>query len=395
MRRILTILVFIPVIIEAIDTRFAIAIPGSPYSLGGLIFVFAGVTQLQRIQQPFKNRVFIAFVLVFLGTLGGAMFSNDVIRNMSRTMGAFLMVVGALGFSKLLEKKNFILLLDILMVGSIIYWSFHVFSAVGSGALQTYTEQYRDDEVVNHHIPGLLISTGAFYLTARFFIKANGMTIFGYLLLAFAAIVTIMAESRSNLLFMVVGSLITIYWINPNISKWVLRLIPILILGYIIYDNILLSSENLNQRFSVVDSDYQTRTTNGRQMVYTLFTAEFLSSPFGRGMLNSKIDIGDFIINAHNQYLTYILAGGIISGFGVFIFLRYLIRLVMRFGAMVRRTMYPRASMAFNLPVVIYFMTLTTIEQGGLLFFIMISIAVIGYRLLLTPAKQIEPDPTS
>jgi O-antigen ligase len=138
------------------------------------------------------------------------------------------------------------------------------------------------------------------------------------------------------------------------------------------------TSERLRQRFDIQDTEYQSETTASRLYVYTAFINVIQLHPFGTGYREAYLPgITSKRLFLHNSYLTYILGGGIFSLVGVLLLLRELLNLSISF---VRRrkivSNLQKKLEPINLSFIIYFLTLVSIEQGGLFFFFILSLGI-------------------
>lgn len=380
----------LPSILELVNDNFSIIVPGSPYTLGRTQFLLVGLYYFRQIKNPFQYKVFTAFFIMLAGTFLGAFFSDSIGANLLRSTSTMLLLIASLGFASALREKTFSTVLDVIMVASFSYWVIYVFNIVFvGGSLSSYTKEFLEADAINHHIPGITICVALFYLIPRYFVQNQKVKFMGYVLIAIAAISILVLESRSNLIFLIVGNMIMFYWLDPKFSKWILRLIPLFIIAIILLEYFIESSEFLSRRFSLADTEYHENTTIGRRAVYLLFPIEFISTPLGRGILDYRIDVGPVTMNPHNLYITYMLTGGIISVVGVVIFFKYIIRLIRRGGKYLKRISDPRAVMMLNLPTAIYLLTLLTIELGGLYFYLIISMAILGEFGLRRSRKRV------
>ncbi len=75
----------------------------------------------------------------------------------------------------------------------------------------------------------------------------------------------------------------------------------------------------ISGRFNLSDTDYQARTLRSRFLLIEMFFESFINYPLGKGINNIKLNIGyrDSLL-AHNQYISFIIAGGIFAMIGVF-----------------------------------------------------------------------------
>ena len=152
--------------------------------------------------------------------------------------------------------------------------------------------------------------------------------------------------------------------------------IPIIILGYILLSNIIMEEELLTRRFTTQDMDYQDRTTSMRFHFIGIAAEEFLRFPFGKGR-DAQIIYNQRTTLVHNQYLTYILAGGVLSLIGVVLLFKGLWVIIRKFD--VYRSNENKKNIiisAISISVFTFFITLFTIESSSLFFFFNLSLAI-------------------
>lgn len=377
MKRFGIILFLMPVLLEIIyPKQFIIEIPGLPYSLGQFTFILTGIMGLKEVRINALGQVSKAFSLIYVGMFFASFINGNIQEDLSKSLGTIIQFVAAVGWSMLLLKKRYLNWLDILMISMFIYWMFYVLGvSISGGSVVSYSQAFQDDRAVNHHVPGMAISTSAFYLLFRFFCGENKFKLLGFVLLGVTISTMLLLESRSNLLVCILLSLISYSWIKKgrslNLWKWV----PVVLLGYFLINFMINRFEFIEERFAL-DLGYQQQTTIGRREVYARFLYEFAQNPLGRGPNDYKYDLGTVTINAHNTYLTLIIIGGILAFFGVIVFLIKSIKMGIK-GKWFRKRMYdnqPKQIYSGYLASIVFFTTLFTIEQGNLLFYICLSI---------------------
>ena len=72
------------------------------------------------------------------------------------------------------------------------------------------SDSYSD--LINHHVPGLLISISATFVAIRIFYKKKSLNVLGYLTYLIAIIACIYLESRSNFIFSIISLLFVIFF---------------------------------------------------------------------------------------------------------------------------------------------------------------------------------------
>ena len=203
-----------------------------------------------------------------------------------------------------------------------------------------------------------------------------------------AMLVCFITESRSNFLF---TCLVFFLLLSTSKLRWPSRFIILFVvfggIGFIFY-TVASFSDTLLQRFDLSDSEYQYRTSQSRVGFIFAFLDEFVRNPMGKGILDAEVSYGDFnSMMLHNQYLTFVLSGGIIAMFGVLLWIIKFSSLFLRNLRSVSLGEFPRAIVysAF-----VFFLTLTTLEFTGLLMFVLFSLLFWFNKYLTNPENIIH-----
>ena len=372
MRRFGVILVLIPSLLEIINSRqFIIEIPGFPYTVGQLSFILIGLAGLRLVQLNSLGLLGKAFTFIYGGMLISSLLNGNIIDDSVKSIGIIFHFLAALGWSRLLFKRTYLYYLDILMLGLFFYWFYYILNAsVLASEFVSYSKSYQEDRVINHHIPGINLSTASFYILIRFFSGEESFRKWGFVLLGTTILLMLILESRSNLIVCLVMAVISFSWHRKGKSFRLLRWIPLILLGYFVITFMTDRFSFIEERFAL-DSDYQEQTTIGRREVYIRFPLEFAQNPLGRGPNDYKIDLGRVTLNAHNNFLTQILIGGSLALLGVILFLIKQVRIGYN-GKWFKNSIYhkyPPQIYAGYVASVTYFLTLLTIDMGNLLFY--------------------------
>jgi len=375
----IVILLLIPTLLEVIDTStFLVNIPGSPLSLGRLCFVLAGIVNLKKIKYLKNNRIYIAFMLIILGMLSGLFFSPNLTEAISRTTAFSLFIFSAGSISFSFRKERLQYLLNFTMIGMFSYWTIYVVINLFSGnAILVYSELFKSDNVLNHHIVGLRLSTSAIYLASYLISFSKTKQKIGYLLIIITISLCLLIESRSNTLFTLIAGLI-LYLTNNKLSiKFFIISFPLLIIFINLYLNYVGTIDAISGRFNLTDSEYQARTTQSRFLLIELFIDNFINYPLGKGINNIKLYFGNgnnFLV--HNQYLSFILAGGVFGMMGVFIWIRNLINISKLILFKKLKSQISKFESALIISLITFSLTLLTIDLSGLYFFFQLSFAI-------------------
>jgi hypothetical protein len=351
----------IPTFIESIDHKLP-TISFGPLTIGRLAFIIAGV-----------------LMIMLLGNIIAGIVNNEM-DSVTRTIAFSLLMTGALGmttfFSTPIGRKALI----VFFASSFIYWLNYMFDKIFSGgSINAYSALFIEGEAINHHFVGMNISIAGLFTSIFFFYKNNNMKIWGYFGTGIAAIACFLSESRSNTLFTILGLLLLLLMQRKNLIKQVFIVLPFAIAAYFAVDNLLEESDALSRRFDLNDTDYQERTTGMRfEMINAAFN-ELIVHPAGKGFRNIYVTIGGKKANVHNQYLTFIIGGGIISLIGGVIWLSAIVNnLILIIGKRMYNLRKDSFYVAIGISTFIFHVTLITLEFSTLLFFFIVSLAILS-----------------
>ena len=369
----INVLLLIPSFLECLDVElFLISIPGFPLSLGRLTFFLSGIVSLlNQGLLVWSTKTVYGLVLIYFGLSFSTIVSGG---NFLSVIGVVLLLIGSIGNARLFLKRTFQKNLSLFFLVLWIYWTLKMVLITSFGSIE-----YGSGDFVNHHVPGMMVSVSAAFISAYFFIKRKKLSLFGIIILLTTAVICLLIESRSNFIFTIL-SLVYLITLHRKLSvSDAIRTIPTVILTYIILVNFIFSQDRLQQRFTLSDVEYQEQTTEGRLEFISIGIKQFFSNPlFGRGIGNGFVEYNGMEVLVHNQYLTFVLSGGIFSLIGVVIFLRQIGKIST--GLRVIAFRYGNGSMkgliAMIASCLVFFMTLVTIENGGMLFYLMVSILI-------------------
>jgi hypothetical protein len=375
----INILLLIPGLLEVIDaSSFLVNIPGSPLSLGKLCFVLFGIVNLKKIKYLKENKIYIAFMLIVLGMFLGSFFSPNVPEALSRTIAWSLLIFSAGAISFSFRKEALQYLLNFTMIVMFSYWTIYVVINISYGnMILFYSDLFGSDDVINHHIVGLRLSTSAIYLASYLISLSKTKQKIGYLLIIITISLCLLIQSRSNTLFTLIAGLI-LYLISNKLSiKFLIISFPLLIIFTILYLNYVVTIDAISGRFNLSDTDYQARTLRSRFLLIEMFFESFINYPFGKGINNIKLNIGyrDSLL-AHNQYISFIIAGGIFAMIGVFIWIRNLINISKLILFKKWKSQLSKFESALVMSLITFSLTLLTIDVSGLYFLFMLSFAI-------------------
>jgi hypothetical protein len=368
----------LPSIAETIAaSKFSIPVPGSPFTLGRITFIIVGISGI------FNNRIFFfnsntlkGLLFIILGTMFGGLFSNQIGLSLSRSLGNILLIIGSIGLASLWQLHFFRKFLDLFFILNLSYWAYYVFNLTISNGTTfvAYSQLFMDNEAINHHIVGVNASVSSIYIAIRYFYQNEQLKLVGYIIVFIGIITCFICESRSNLLFTIITLLLILFFSKLKLSKILFISMPIVIVMYLILIGVAENNETLLQRFDVTDEDYQNRTTGVRFEFIEGFFKSFIDNPFGRGVYGAEIKSSGFESTMiHNQYLTFILSGGIIAFIGLFI---WILEFIAVFKFTIKNGNFNIFNFAIMYSMLTFLATLTTVEYSGLLFFMYASLLI-------------------
>ena len=318
----------------------------------------AGITSLHKVKYLKNNGIFSAFIFIQLGLYLGAIVSTDILGSLSKTFAFTILIFSAAALSFSWRKVAFHRLLDISMLVLFSYWTIYILANLISGNnLLAYSSLFSDDEVVNHHISGLRITISGIYLAVRLVGKSKGKSLLGYFVIILSITLCLLAESRSNTIVMVIAGLMVYFSNNKIRISFFTIIIPLLLVAFVLYLNYVSTIDAISARFNVYDVDYQKRTTQSRFILIEIAFESFINNLFGRGITDIKLKFDNYKnYLVHNQYLSFIIAGGIFGLIGVTIWLRNIIKMLklMFFKKWKRQTYKIESALLMNIIVFLF-----------------------------------------
>ena len=277
------------------------------------------------------------------------------------------------------------------MIGNFIYWSYHVIDvSYLRGGFNAYSTKFLVGDATNHHIVGQAVSVSSLFLAINYFFKYGRLSVPGYLILIWTLFILLLSETRSNFLITLLGSAIIVFRESKNFGRLIFLVIPLFFTVLYVFSLFVFENDNIKQRFDVNDSEYIEHTTDIRIVMLQEGLATFLSNPQGIGMLNMTVKINNKDLMLHNQYLSFLISGGLLALMGVLIWIgsfgNNLIR-VLRESTR-RGVGYSTAVIAIMMVCMIFYFTLFTVESTGILFYVILSLTTHGE--LINKRKIIE-----
>jgi hypothetical protein len=370
----------IPIILESIDfLKFSFQPAFSPISLGTFVIWVYGYLNYNK--DFLQNRLTTSFNIIVIGLLVSGVLTETPGNDLTRTLALIIGIISSVGFGRFLFKSKYIEKLYIFFWGMNLYWVYYVLELYLTGKI---TAEYHFNsfnqgiETVNSHTVSIAISVSVIYLFHHYFSKGGTKNnLIAITLLGASIYAMLIAQTRSNVTFtLLVASLIILLKFNRQIKvqQLVLTLgVFLLLVSYIpdLASGFGDSESSIAKRFDVNDEEYQTSTTNSRKLVYLAFFDRLTNEFFGTGIIRPKLYIGsDDATNLlmHNQYATWGVAGGWISLIGVIMLIVSLITFFSKFFSLYH-TLESNV-ISLNLAILVYFITLFTIDQSGIFFFV-------------------------
>lgn len=369
----------IPSFAEIINySKFSFAIPHFPLSLGRLFFVIAGIISFAVFGfSGLKTRTFKGFALVSSGCLLGSLFSDYMqYESFTRAFGLSILLLGSVGISNLWEQAYFKRTLLVFFLVCFLYWTIVVLKQIFiDSTMISYADLYSNRDVVNHHIVGLITCISSIFVSLYLYYKSGRLEIYGYFIIFISVFVIFLTESRSNLLISVfVLFLIMATGLKRNKFGIILFAIFIIAVSYT-FGILMDQSEQLFIRFNTHNLDYQKRTTEYRLNYITVALTKFIANPMGQGIRDAEVTFRGRTQQVHNQYLTFMLSGGIFAAIGLYIWLstlfKYSIKILFKKHLLLNNFVY-----ASLFTVITFILTLISIEWVDLLFFIIVSLSI-------------------
>jgi hypothetical protein len=376
----------LPIVLEAIDFKaFGLQPEGIPISLGFLFFLFLGLKYFDV--AIFKDKIFKSFLLIILGLFISSFFSETVVNDLSRTIALTVGVIASVFFAQRFSENKWMDKLFYFFATLNGYWVYYVQNLFFTGKVSSdfhFNSLNQNVETINSHTIGIAISTSTIFLFTYFFLdKRLFRNIIGVIILFASLYSLILIQSRSNVSFtLLVGSVVLLikFYGRIKISQLIIAG-SLFVLVFLLIPQIVSSFEGedsaVSQRFDFNDDEYQESTTQLRRYVYVVFWEKLTTNFIGTGIVRPKLFVGlqdAQNLLMHNQYATYVVAGGWISLFGVLGWIVGLVRFFKIFFLNFAKLNLSHISLNFAL--LLYFITLFTVEQSGILFFILFGFLI-------------------
>ena len=158
-----------------------VSIPGFPLTLGRVLFVFTGFTLIiHDLAFKFRYNSFIGFFLIFIGLIIASLKINDQ-GAITKSIAFLLLFFGSIGNARLWGTIWGRRLVDGFFISLYLYWTMRSLGRTLIYGYTSYSDMFIAGDVINHHVPGMLVSVAASYIVVRFFYSENRIKTWGYL----------------------------------------------------------------------------------------------------------------------------------------------------------------------------------------------------------------------
>ena len=373
MKNIIKLILIFPILLELLDSsRFVIELP-IPLSLGRLLLLFFSFYYIfGNIFKVFFDKIFNSFFIIFSSILLASILKASP-EMINKSFGQILLLISSFGFVYIFTSKFLNKIIRFFLIVNLIYWLSITYSSLFADTFFDFSfYSGYSAEMINHHTVGIPILISSIFIYHYYFFTNGKYSLFGNIFLLLSLITMFLIENRSGLLCL------TVTFVVLNLSKikkfdsvLSLSLFSVLVFFTVIF---LFQFETIFQRFNFYDTDYLERSNDERLFLYYQFFPTFFNNIFGLGSY-AYVDLGFQKILIHNQYLTFILAGGILSVYSVFRFLFDYFTLAKKIISE-KIDNLDKMEISLFLSTIPFFIKLFFLEQGGLIFFICLSIVI-------------------
>jgi hypothetical protein len=385
----------LPIILECIDfLNFSIKVNFLPITLATLILWIIGLVNFKT---SFLNtKLKFPVVLISAGIILSSFLTNEVINNLTRSIAFFVGLVSSVGFAYFLFRRNYIQKAPLFFVALNVYWNLYVLNLFISGAISTefhFNSNNQNITTINSHTVSIAISVSSIFIFSYYFFTQDfKKRLFSILVLLISLVSMIISQSRSNVAITIITAFLTFYshqFNKQGTSRHFLPVIISLILAFFVFQFLFLGGlgdSTIAQRFNFNDTEYQNQTTDLRKFVYVKFWERLQTEFWGTGLVNPKLYLGlneATNLLMHNQYATWVVAGGWLTLLGVLLFFFQVSIIFVNFFKRISKQ--NKIVVSLNFAILTYLITLFTVEQSSLLFFIFFGIII--YQFSLTNYK--------
>jgi hypothetical protein len=387
----------LPIILESIDfLKFSFQPDFSPISIGVLIIWIYGSIYYNK--AFIQNRLTTSFNIILFGLFLSGMLTENPTHDLTRTIAFLIGILASVGFAKFLFFKKYIDKLYLFFLAMNFYWLYYVLELYLTGKITGefhFNSFNQSVETVNSHTVSIAISVSSIYLF-NYFLSKEGFknNLFAFVILIASIFAMMVAQTRSNVSFtLLIASLILFLKYTKKVGPGQLILslgLFFLLASYVpeIASSFGDNDSSIAKRFDVDDDEYQTSTTNSRKLVYIAFFSRMSDHFFGTGIIRPKLYIGTnetTNLLMHNQYATWVVAGGWLSLIGVIMLIISIITYFAKCSTLYRTL--DSNIISLNLAILVYFITLFTIEQSGIFFFVFSGLLIYQQTVFFNKTK--------
>ena len=373
------------IFLECTEKIFLIKIPNLPYSLATVFFMLIGFFSFPKLKTALKYRLVILMAIIYLSNIIAALLSDYSLQdNLSPAIGAFLTFLGSVGFAFFLYRSNWLRILDVYFLFTLVYWSSYILSnTISEGTIVNYSEI---EDIVNHHVSAFIVSLSGIYFIHRD--KKSVLSVKNMLLFLFITAVIILSESRSNLVVFILTYAISFaYQKRAFIYSLIIATMVFLGMGYNLVFTKIFENEAISTRFDVTNTEYIEETNISRVLLYQEFIPTLLQNPYGKGAANPKVDtiFGEKLM--HNKYASFIITGGFISLIFVIAMVIYLLKFNLSLRQKIINLERYHYFKSLTFVLICFYLTILSVDVGGLRYHLFFSFTLL---LVLLDASEMD-----
>ena len=373
MKNILKLILIFPILLELLDSsRFVIELP-IPLSFARvLLLLLSFYFILGNIFKIFSDRIFNSFLIIFLSILLASILKGSF-EMINKSIGQILLLISSFGFVFIFTSNFLKKIIRLFFIINFVYWvSITYISIFGNTFFDFSFYTGYTTEQINHHTVGIPILISSIFIYHYYFFTNGKYSLNGNIFLIISLGTMFLIENRSGLLCLAA----TFMALNFSKIKKFNSILPLSVFSILVFFSVLFlfQFEPISQRFNLYDTDYIQRTTDERVFLYSQFFPTFFNNIFGLGS-DAYVDFYFQKILIHNQYLTFILAGGIFSVYSVY---RFLLDFYILGKKIISKKIdnLNKMEISLFLSTIPFFIKLFFLEQGGLIFFFCLSIVI-------------------
>ena len=382
-------ILLLPIILESIDfLEFSLKFDFFPLSFGSVIFWMLSLKNYNK--ALLKNQITSAFFIIITGLFLSGTLTDTAPNDLSRTVAFLISLISGVFFAHFLFQKGYIRKVYLFFWATNCYWVYYVLNLFLSGKISTefhFNSNNQNIETTNSHTISIAVSFSSIFLF-HYYLSTGGFRnkLIAYTVFSISILTLFLAQSRSNLVITLFIGIVV--FLISNKRKIKLQYFFISVFLFFAFLNFLPfiaskfgdSESSISKRYSLEEKDYQESTTNARKLVYFAFADRISQNFFGTGIVKPKLYLGTSETTnllMHNQYATWVVAGGWISLIGVVYLMFCFIKYYLRFFRSIR--FLSRETFSLNLALLCYFLTLFTVEQSSLIFFVFTGLLIYQY----------------